>query len=484
MKKLVVFILLFIGILDYTYSQDETHALMFSQFYNNGTVRYNSVAGSMGALGGDFSSISSNPAGLGVYRKSEFSFTPSFYNNTSSSIFYNSKTSDSRYTINIPQVGIVGAIDISSKEENKEWKFINFAMGYNRYNNFYENIYLDGFNSKSSMIQDFANKANGYDVDNLDPFYSYLAYSTWLIDPDPDTNSTNNQYIGKIPANGVQQSKSINKRGGIGETVFAIAGNYNNKVYIGGSIGIVNLRYIEESEYKEVNDNDTACDMQDFILYENLKTKGNGVNAKLGIIYKPYQWVRLGLSFHTPTFYSLSDEYSTSISSQVNEVVYDTSSAIGNYSYNITTPMKIISSIGFVIGKYGFISGEYELINYSDARIRSNDYLYTTENRAINNSFGTTNVYKVGGEINIKPFAIRGGYAFYDSPYVNATNKIGQRTSISGGFGIREESYYIDFGYIYSNYKYNHYVYSPDLVNEALIERSSGMFNITVGFKF
>ena len=62
----------------YAEAQNEIQALRYSQYTLFGTARYQGMGGAMDALGGDFSAASVNPAGLGIYRKSEASFTPSF----------------------------------------------------------------------------------------------------------------------------------------------------------------------------------------------------------------------------------------------------------------------------------------------------------------------------------------------------------------------------------------------------------------------
>ena len=46
-----------------------------------------------------------------------------------------------------------------------------------------------------------------------------------------------------------------------------------------------------------------------FEVIETLQTKGYGVNGKIGLIYKPVEYVRLGLAFHSPTFYELTDNH-------------------------------------------------------------------------------------------------------------------------------------------------------------------------------
>jgi hypothetical protein len=57
-------------------AQDLADALRYSNLTIQGTARAGAMGNAFGALGGDFTSASINPAGIGVYRTSEFTITP------------------------------------------------------------------------------------------------------------------------------------------------------------------------------------------------------------------------------------------------------------------------------------------------------------------------------------------------------------------------------------------------------------------------
>ena len=59
-------------------------ALRFSQTYAGGTAMNLALGGANTALGAELTSISGNPAGLGLYNRSEFAFTPGFDQRSSS----------------------------------------------------------------------------------------------------------------------------------------------------------------------------------------------------------------------------------------------------------------------------------------------------------------------------------------------------------------------------------------------------------------
>ena len=96
-----------------------------------GTSRYISMGGSMGALGADISVMGSNPAGIAIYRSSDFSITGSMgFNNVKST--YNGTSVKSDNTIF--DVESFGAVVASKIEDFSNLKYLNFGIGYRRKN--------------------------------------------------------------------------------------------------------------------------------------------------------------------------------------------------------------------------------------------------------------------------------------------------------------------------------------------------------------
>ena len=92
-KKLIFTILLILSV-TFSYSQYVNDALKFSSQNTFGTSKFNSMSGAFGSLGGDFSNLSHNPAGLGMYQFSEFTYTNSFGRNIVTSDFRDIKERD------------------------------------------------------------------------------------------------------------------------------------------------------------------------------------------------------------------------------------------------------------------------------------------------------------------------------------------------------------------------------------------------------
>lgn len=472
-------------------AQNEVDALRYSTYYHGGTARFISMGGAFNALGGDPSTLTFNPAGIGIYRKSEFTFTPTFYLNDTRSTYLGSSYTDHKYNFNFNNFAIIGA-SLSGNEDG--WAAVNFGFAYNRLNNFHRYSIIEGQNFTSSITDYFAEIADGNSVDNLNYFNEGLAWETYLIDPDSSGNTAD--YMSSLIGRGEYQTRYTTQKGYIGEYAFSIGANYANQFYIGGTIGIQSLRYEEDVIYSE-DDRDSLINDFNFLEYkQHLETHGTGVNFKLGVIYRPVDWVRIGGAIHTPTFFGLNDLYSSSMRSSINSVLTDTSisykgtwydSPSGEYNYSLTTPFKAIGSLAFVIKKAAIVSVDYEFVDYSIARLRADDYSFITENNSISNSYTYAGNIRAGLEYKYGPFSFRGGYALYQSPYNKSqVDNDGSLTIYSGGIGIRSKSFYIDLAYTYSVMNENFYLYSPNVVTvePAKMETTASRIIATLGFNF
>lgn len=482
MKKLFMFAMGGVLIITPALSQNEIDALRYSQLRYGGTARFAAMSGAFGALGGDFSVLSINPAGIAIYRRSEFTFTPSFYNQKTSSNFKGNQLDDYAYNVNFNNAGIV--LSYYEPETKNAWKGVMFGFGYNRTNNFWNRISMDGKNTSSSLLDVYLSDAvaSGGDTNAMDPFGTQLALNTFAIWKD---TSDGNFYHHLQTIYGQQQSKSITTRGAMGETVFTLGGNYNDKLYLGITLGIPHIRYDEESTYIETADS-SFNGFQSFELNQNLRTTGTGFNFKFGMIYRPTDWVRVGGALHSPSYFSMQDDWSgDAITTFTNpNETFRAQSPAGLYDYSLVTPMRTMMSIGFVIKKMGIIGADYEFVDYSSATLRSDKYKYMNENRAIREKYMEGNNFRIGTEWKLQPFSIRAGVAYYGSPFKRGTGNDGSRINYSTGIGFREENFFLDFAYVFSQTKENYYFYDASLIDPSVNTSSSSSVLMTLGFKF
>jgi len=480
MKRLIISTLVIIISMT-SFAQNNVDALRYSMIGFGGTARYTSMGGAFGAIGADFSTLSTNPAGIGVFRKNEFTFTPSIYNSKTSSTYNGTASKDEKYNFNFSNIGMVYAFKTNNNENS--WKSVNFGFGLNRYNNFHNRVDIKGSNINSSLMSVYLENAQGIASDELGVFDTQLAFNTYLLDTIGGTT-----YFSNVPNGGILQRKSIETTGAQQEMVFSLGANYNNKFYIGGTIGFPYLRYHELSSYSEADDVDSISGFKSFTYHEEVNTSGTGFNFKFGIIYVPVDVemlkVKIGAAVHTPTFYNLNETWSSKMNSSFdNGEKYSSDSPNGEYNFSLNSPMRAIGSIAVQIAKRGIISADYEFIDYSEARLRANDYSFFDENDKIQAKYKAQNNIRLGAEAVFGLFSLRGGYAIYGSPYKSNIND-GKKTVFSGGFGIIEKGFFIDFAYAYSISNEDYYLYNYDVLNPASLEKTSHNFLMTLGFRF
>ncbi len=293
-------------------AQDQSQAIRFSQFYPQGTARYTSMGGAFGAIGGDFTAASQNPAGLGLYRGSEFTITPTFLINNSKSNYLGESNKDNTTNFSIANLGFVATYD-TKREEGLVSTTLGF--GYNTLNNFHSTTLMKGMQQYSmdgtSLLDNFAWYANNNN--ELDPFYEDLAFQTGLLPYDTVSNS---YWHDLEPYDyGQEQVRVLERRGDVGEYAFTAAMNVSNKFYAGATLGIHAVRFSEDIYHNESDINDLSPLFKSFRFGEYNTTRGYGYAFKLGFIYKPIHMLRIGASFHAPVVYQLTDDKYTDINS-------------------------------------------------------------------------------------------------------------------------------------------------------------------------
>lgn len=445
-----------------------------------GTARFTSMGGAFGALGGDFSSLSINPAGLGVFRSSEITFTPTLDYSMVESSYYGNLEDDMKYNFNLNNLGIVFVLPITRPVDQPGWKSINFGFGINRHNNYNQRWIAEGFNTESSLMTDFRDQANREgSVSNLDDFSTGLAWDSWLL------YLIDGQFAVDMPNGRVLQRQETNTSGSIREFVLSMGANYDDRLFLGATIGLPSVRYEESTIFVET-DRDNENSVFNSLTYTNkFNTSGTGFNLKVGAIYRITDMIRIGGALHTPTFFKLEDEYNATMRSSLNLDDYENyaSSPNGWFKYELNTPMKAIGSLGLVFGTAGLLSFDYEYVDYTRMRLRSDDFMFSDENRIIRDNFTAQHNFRLGGEVRLEPIVLRGGYAFYSSPYKTGVND-GQQSVVSAGIGIRERHYFVDFGYAMTFFSEDYYLYSAQFVRPVENNYTMSRFMLTMGFRF
>lgn len=463
-------------------------ALRYSQLTPGGTARSVATGGALTAFGGDFGTLSVNPAGIATYRKSSLMITPALNFVNTGSTFAETEFNDGRTNINLNNIGVV----FSKTSNASDWKAVNFGIGTNRLSNNNQEFFYEG-TTVGTIAERWQTFANGTLQNDLYAFEEGIAYDAGILFQLPDT--PDDQYL--IDPDGTQlvkKDQSVIREGSVNDLNLTLGGNYRHKLYVGVTVGLPFVRYEETKTYQETDELGVSPEFNSVSFEEFFSTTGVGFNAKLGIIYRMNQNIRIGAAVHTPTFFNLSDQYYTSIESDLtlggSQVITPAESPISNFSYNLISPWRAIGSVGFMFGKHGFISGDIEYVDYSAAEFNfetDQEFEQDLNNEIVDNFNSVVNL-RIGGEARYGIFSVRGGFGYSMSPYQDIDQETSKgQTTVSFGIGLREKSVFVDLGVTRGMFNE---IYTPYTVPGASINPtvensiSKTQFVGTIGFRF
>jgi hypothetical protein len=500
-------------------AQEPADALRFSWTVPSGTARQQAIGGAMGSLGGDVTATFVNPAGLAFYRTGDLVFSPSYRFGKNKASYLGRKENDKDNSFSL---GTTGFVVGSSGNNSRKVRNTAFSIGFNTMAKFNSNLLYRGQNNQSSYSQQYLEEVQNNNIKDPNrlandyPFGSSLAFNTFLIDTVAGGSTNNYQFQSRaanVLGTGLLQEQQLNTKGGIYEVAMGLAANFNDKFMIGGSLGIPFLNYERESIFTEADATTNPNNRFDYAtVTESLTTAGVGFNARVGFIYKPVEYWRIGFAFHSPSVYSLTDKYESSITADVERedgMVYTdysldyTNDAPSEFKYMLVTPYRVMGSISYVLREIqdvtkqrGFLTADVEYVNYKASSYKSDaeegntttateNYLKSL-NTAIDNAYkGAFNI-RAGGELKFTTLMVRAGAAYYGNPYKNIQGEKGSKLNLSGGLGYRDKGYFIDLTYVHSLNKDVNFPYRLQSVayQGAKVNTSASNILLTVGFKF
>src|SRR6478609_7258387 len=238
-------------------AQNPDYALRTAWFTQNGTARNMATGGVMGSLGGDITANHVNPAGLGLFKTNEFVLSPGFSLNNNKLSYRGSDTTSNKNNFNYGASGII--LSSSSKGKNRKWTSSAFSLSVNQLANYNNHIQYKGFNNFSSFSEQYLEELTRDRADtnaalNNYIFGSSLAFRTFLIDTLSGPGGSLAGYQSMVPiSSGVNQSYDELTRGGYHEIALGLAGNMEDKMYIGGSLTIPIISYQRDLTYSETD---------------------------------------------------------------------------------------------------------------------------------------------------------------------------------------------------------------------------------------
>lgn len=522
------------------FAQGAMDAYQFNQPDMKGTARFMSMGGAFGALGGDMTTISQNPGGIGVYRNSEIGFTVNFDIQNSTTESQILKTTDNQFKFLLNNVGYIGSIRLN----NSVMPFFNWGFTYNKAASF-NRRYSGGMNMKNSMSNYMAGIANSnnltvgdvsttdhYDPYNpndggfISPWIAILGYDSYLINPQGRNGKTNWSGLWGDRTTGLGNFGVV-ESGGIDEYNISFGGNILDFLYWGMDFGITSLRFDQQVLWNENledaqianNDGSIVTTDANWAMTNNYFVRGNGFNYKLGFIVKPIQELRLGFAFHTPTWYAMEEEYKAfTIYDYPNTDIRPGGAETNNgyYGYNdykFSTPWRLIASAAGVIGSKFIISADYEWTNYQGMNFSAYkewgvfDNAFYYENKDIDDYYQSTNTFRIGAEYRVLPqVSLRAGYANVSSPikqevrdneytiYTAGTNPSYSMDNsinyVTCGLGFKYKKFYCDLAYVYKHRSSDWHAFTPDPYSPELPSPQSKLTSddhqiaVSMGVKF
>jgi len=489
----------------------EFDAMRMAQSDIIGTARYMGMAGAFGALGGDVSAIRNNPAGLGIYRSSEMTATFNIATQRANANWGGQTAQDDFFGFGFNNVALVLSSPTWNSRAGNTTGLLqsNWGFSYNRVRNFNRDVTVRGNDLESSLtdyLADFtnANRDATFDNFNVSPqadfdrlfndgrfaWKSLLAFEAGLID-------YNNGWRSSFPAGTVDALYHLRERGHIDEFSFSWGGNFSNRLYLGAALNIISVNYRKIVEYNE----SFSHYSRNLNTFSEFGTRGNGLNANFGIIVRPIDQLRLGISYQTPTVYSnLRDD----LWDDAHFNGYHTFDAF--YNYQLRTPGRLTASAGYIFGRRAMIGADVSFVNFRSIRLfddRGSSASYGFENDVMRNQFNRSIIAKIGAEYRLTDnLSLRAGAAKQTAtmssnilseptfPMLNTvrldTDYFIHRgtTHFTAGIGYRSGFWYFDAAFVNRNFHEDFMPYASDEFSPASVVTRNFDVVATVGFRF
>lgn len=481
------------------YAQGEMDAYKMSSTELTGTARSVAMGGAFGALGGDISGVAINPAGIGIYKSSEIVTTMNFQTIGTKTEANGGKFEKDKFKFSFDNLGVVGVLPTNSDVA----PLINVGFSYNKIKSFNRKYKTAGIDVGSSLSDYMAYRAEGYNPSELsmknntyawdNDWLAVGGFNSFLINNiGPNTKGVQ-QYESAVPNNvDVDNVTDVQEKGSISSYDFNVGTTISDVVSVGLTLAVTDIDYRLSSVYSEDYYNASSNHLGGFDMYNWLKTEGTGWQIKTGVIVKPVDALRIGLAYHSPTWYKMTDYTAldidhnlkglgSTINSEYEKGVLKSDGGV--WDYNMRTPDKFVFSLAGVINQIAIISADYEYTNYkSNMRLYNRDGdalsdLYNP-NTFIKEDFRGASTLRLGAEFRFTPqLSGRLGYAWMQSPLKkDFKDNLGQVMTVGSvahytldgdinnftwGLGYRfTKNFYLDVAFIYKTQKSDAYAFS------------------------
>lgn len=493
MKKISLFFGLLIGSVTVLTAQNVTDGLRYGMEDLTGTARYVSMGGAFGALGGDMSALNVNPAGSAVFNNNHASISMDINTFNNATKYGNEKNKYRNNKFDINQAGAVFVFN--NNDESAAVSRLSFGVGYNRQSNF-KNIYKAIGRSNETQGDYFLEAAQGIKLENLeasdnqslsDKYASfgndmdqtaYLGYEGYLFDPQSN-DANNTAYIPNYLGSAYDHHYRMGERGVNGKLSFNGSFAVKDQFLFGLNL---NSHFVDFRQNTFMSEYvvDPQGDIDEIHYGNYLDVTGSGFSFQLGGIAKVNDMIRVGASYESPTWYTISEEtneYLGTVSYEEGDAVASPNVTNVYPDYKLRTPGKWNGSVAAVFDS-GLISVDYSYKDFANTKFTSSAFDHVNSN--IKGGLQGVHSARIGGEYLIKNLSLRAGFRYEQTPYKDKS--IGDLQGYSAGLGYNFGATRIDLAYDFAKRDYKNDLLYTGFSEGAAVKNEVSQIILTLAF--
>ncbi len=465
--KRIVTALFVIVFTSFSFAQNYNDALRLSTPGFTPSARFLGMGGASIACGGDFSSAFSNPAGLGLIKRSELAGGLAYSLFDNNATFFGNRTDFDVSSTGLNQFGLAFPLP------TKRGSFV-VAFGYNRVKDFNSTVKFNGFNAHpNSLIQELT--ANNDDI----------AYNLGLSYPLQDSKGNYLRDATKVLGN-LNQRGNLTDEGSIGTVNWSAAIEVAKNVFFGATLNILTGSYKSRRDYYEEDTKDfypasmlldpndsTTSDFRSFSFNDVIKWDLSGWNLHFGVLYK-MNFVNLGLGIKLPSKYTIKEKYFVYGESYFADASYALDAPYeSDVEYDINTPWEFSGGasidLPFVTFNYDAVFIDYTQMEFADGL---NPADMSSNNNNIKELFRSVVNHSFGAEIDVPMFdlKLRIGYALRPSPFKDDPSSFDKKYYTFGVGFQPAKRILLDFAFVKASWQdfTDNYGYNASRVNEDI----------------
>ncbi len=408
-----------------------------------------SMGNAYSTFGNSYTATLFNPATLATAEKLTLTTSVglNLYRNTTN--YLSTETSSLKTQTNLSQFGLVYPI-----KSDSSGRTFALSLGYNQSKDFNRIVEFQGYNSTGSFVNDLV--VDGKNIArNLLLSYPYF---------DP----TSGQYFEDrtILNNNLQQNGSLISDGGLYNWSAGASYEFAHNVFFGASVNytIGTLQSNREFTETDVNnvyslttttipDSNLTAGFDSYYLNDVVDWSYNGWDGRFGLLYKFFDFIRLGGSVKLPTtFVIVEDHYFSGQSNFATGYTKTLDNPVISSEYKITSPFEFTAAASVNVW---FVTAAAE-VSYTDyTQMRFSGDIDPTITAAINKQILTkyTQVFNLRGGAEFRlPFtglSARAGFMYNPSPLADTPMEY-DRKIFNAGLGISSGEGDFEFNVTYS----------------------------------